>query len=147
MKKLEEWAKEGRINNDASVRDRQSAIINAHIDKVWELLTDVNAWPSWCEEIKSAECDKGADFDWTVRHTHFVSQFQTVQEPTLLTWVGKSKFVKAIFVWNLEASDEQTIVTVEESIEGFIIPIFNNHSKLHGILIDWLAALKQTAEA
>lgn len=149
MKKLEEKAREGRINENASIRDRQSAIINAPIEKVWRLLLDVNDWPNWNAEIKLAKCDKvepGAEFEWTVKHSHLRSRFQIVEEPTLLTWTGKSAMIKAIFVWNLEASEQQTIVTVEESVEGILVPVFNNHSKLHDILVDWLQALKAKAE-
>jgi uncharacterized protein YndB with AHSA1/START domain len=149
MNELESQAREGRINENASIRDRQAAIINAPIEKVWKILTLVNEWPNWNPEIKSARAEKvqaRESFDWHIKHSHFQSIFQVVNEPTLLTWTGKSKLVKSIFVWNLEASDNQTIVTVEESIEGFVIPLFNNHSKLHDILIDWLKALKSEAE-
>ncbi|MEQ9230642.1 MAG: SRPBCC family protein [Cyclobacteriaceae bacterium] len=149
MKELEKSAKDGRINENASIRDRQSLIINAPIQKVWDILSDVKNWPTWNKEIKSAECDKvevGAEFNWTIRLTHFSSTFQVVDAPTLLTWTGKSKLVKSIFVWNLEASDEQTILTVEESVEGFILPVFNNQSKLHDILVGWIEALKIKAE-
>lgn len=149
MKALESIAREGRINENASIRDRQSTIINAPIDKVWSLLTDVNNWPSWNKEIKMAkggEVTQGATFEWQIRLSHFHSEFQAVEAPNLLSWTGKSKLVKSIFVWNLEASDMQTIITVEESLEGFVIPVFNNHSKLHDILIDWLHALKERAE-
>lgn len=150
MKALEKQAKEGKINENASIRDKQSAIINAPILDVWNLLVNVSAWPEWNDEIKKVHCEKveeGAEFDWTIRHMHLRSKFQVIQEPTLMTWVGKSNFVKAIFVWELEASDEQTIVTVEESVEGFVVPIFNNHTKLHDILVDWLKALKEKAES
>ena len=151
MKNLEAKAKEGRINENASIRDRQSIIINAPIEKVWDILTAVEQWPTWNKEIKSANCpspvSEGVKFDWHIRLTTFQSYFQAVNKPTLLSWTGKSNFMKSIFVWNLEASDQQTIVTVEESIEGFVIPLFNNHSKLHDILIDWLNALKRKSEA
>ena len=151
MKNLEAKAKEGRINENASIRDRQSIIINAPVEKVWDILTDIEQWPKWNKEIKSANCSspvaEGVKFEWHVRLTTFQSSFQAVNEPTLLSWTGKSKLMKSIFVWNLEASDQQTIVTVEESIEGFVIPIFNNHSKLHDILIDWLSALKCKSES
>lgn len=149
MKSLEAQALEGKINENASIRDRQSAIVNAPIEKVWDLLVNVNDWPDWNPEIKSAKCDKvepGAEFEWTVRHTHLHSKFKVVDEPTLLTWVGKGKLTKMIFVWSFEASDEQTIITVEQSVEGIVLPLFNNHSKLHDILIDWLEALKAKLE-
>jgi uncharacterized membrane protein len=149
MKKLEIQAQEGRINEQASIRDRQSIIINAPIAKVWNVLIDVNNWPQWNKDIKSASCAQvsaGSEFEWKILHKRFKSKFQAVNEPGLLTWTGKSKLVKSIFVWSLEASDSQTIVTVEESVEGIVIPLFNKQSKLHDVLIDWLEALKMKAE-
>ncbi len=149
MKTLEKFAKEGRINEDASIRDRQSVIINARIEKVWDILIDVANWPQWYSEVKKAKCgtvDAGESFEWTVKATNLKSIFQIVDTPTQLAWTGKSKFVKAIHVWTLEASDDQTIVTVEESIEGFLIPVFNRNSKIHDSLLSWLSALKIESE-
>ena len=149
MQNLDSKAKEGKINEDASIRDRQSVIINARIEKVWEVLTNVNDWPSWNPDIKSTKYEKlevGAPFEWSLKGTHLKSSFQLIEEPTRIAWTGKSKVIKAIHVWELEASDEQTIVTVEESIEGFIVPVFNRNSKLHDNLLRWLSHLKQEAE-
>ena len=125
MKALEAQAKEGKINENASIRDRQSAIVNAPIEDVWKLLVEVDNWSKWNPEISKVKCDEvkeGAEFSWSIRNTHLNSSFQIIQEPTLITWVGKSKFIKVIFVWELEASDSQTIVTVEESVDGFVVP-------------------------
>jgi len=149
MKTLEAQAKEGKINENASIRDRQSVIVNATVQRVWDVLTNINEWPKWNSEIKVAVCDKvelDAEFEWSLKGTHLHSHFQLVEEPNLLAWTGKSKMIKAIHVWNLEAADDQTIVTVEESIEGFLLPIFNRQSKLHDNLVHWIAALKEEAE-
>jgi len=150
MNSLEKKAREGRINEDASIRDRQSVIINAPIEKVWGVLTNVNQWPTWFKEVKMAKCTNvqvGETFEWHIRPSHFISTFQLVSAPTTLSWTGKSKLVRSIFVWSLEASDNQTILTVEESLEGFIVPVFNNQTKLHNVLLDWIRALKVEAEA
>jgi len=149
MKTLESQARDGKINENASIKDRQSIIINAPIQRVWDVLTNVNKWSEWYPDIKSASSDKveaGASFDWALKSTHLKSEFQLVEEPTLLAWTGKSKMVKAIHVWNLEAADDQTIVTVEKSIEGFLIPVFNRQSKVHDDLMAWIDALKVEAE-
>ena len=149
MKTLVAYAKEGKINENASIRDRHSIIINAPIKRVWEVLSNINEWPDWYEGIKSASCDKvvvGATFDRALKNTHLHSSFQLVNEPTLLAWIEKSKMVRAIHVWNLEAADDQTIVTVEKSIEGFLIPVFNRQSKVHDDLLAWIVALKAEAE-
>lgn len=149
MKSLEALAQEGRINEDASIRDRQSIIINAPLDTVWEVLMDIGKWPEWNPVIKSVKYEKVAEgeiFEWATRHSHVTSQFQRIQPKEVVSWISKTRFVKAIYVWNLEASDNQTIVTVEESIEGLIIPIITNHSKIHGLLMDWLEALKKKTD-
>ncbi|MCP4456883.1 MAG: hypothetical protein GY816_02480 [Cytophagales bacterium] len=149
MKTLEAQAKEGRINENASIRDRQSIMINAPIQLVWDVLTNINKWPEWYSEIKSASCEKveeGAFFEWALKSTHLKSKFQLVEKPTRLSWTGKSKMVKAIHVWDLESADDQTILTVEKSIEGFLIPVFNRQSKVHDDLMAWIAALKNEAE-
>jgi len=79
-------------------------------------------------------------------HAAFSCQFQCIQPKEVVSWISKTRFAKAIYVWNLEASDKQTIVTVEESIDGLIIPMITNHSKIHGLLMDWLEALKKKTD-
>ena len=43
--------------------------IEAPLDTVWRLHTDVNTWPSWQTDITAAHIDgaieTGASFDWT----------------------------------------------------------------------------------
>ena len=149
MKSLEAQAKEGKINEDASIRDRQSIIINAPIQRVWDVLININRWHDWYHDIKDASCEKvevGAPFEWSLKSTHLHSNFQLVEEPTRLAWTGKSKMVKAIHVWDLESADDQTILTAEKSIEGFLIPVFNRQSKVHDDLMAWIEALKVEAE-
>jgi uncharacterized protein YndB with AHSA1/START domain len=149
MQKLEENARQGRINEEASMKDRQSVIINAPIERVWDVLTNLNEWPFWNREIKNISCEKvavGAPFDWTIRHTKLNSNFQVVEKPTILAFTGKGKFTKTIFVWELEPSDQQTIITVEQSVEGIVLPILSNQSRLHDVLVDWLSRLKEKSE-
>ena len=149
MKTLDAQAKEGKINVNAGIRDRQSVIINASIERVWEVLTNVDGWSEWYDEIESASCDKvriGASFEWVTKSAHLHSVFRLVNEPTQLAWTGKSKIAKSIYVWNLEVADDQTIVTVEKSSEGFLISVFNRQSKIHDDLLAWIGALKEESE-
>ncbi len=149
MNSLESKARKGKINKNASIRDRQSIIINAPVERVWEVLTNINKWPDWYEDIRSASCDKvelNGPFEWSLKSTRLKSHFQLVDPPNMLAWTGSSKMVKAIHVWNLEAADSQTIVTVEKSIEGFLIPVFNRQSKVHDDLMAWINALKIESE-
>ena len=39
------------INNSAPVKSRGDIKINAPVDKVWNILTTINDWPSWQSEV------------------------------------------------------------------------------------------------
>jgi len=148
MKRLKPLAESGNINRDASIRDSQAIIINEHIDKVWEILTHIEDWPKWNEDIKSvdgAKLEVGSKFSWVLGGIHITSTVRKIESPELLTWTGTALGIKAIHVWKLEESDGQTIVSTEESVEGFRTLLYN-HQKLHSTLLNWLARLKQRVE-
>lgn len=148
MKTLGPLAKEGKINQDASVRDSQSAIINAPVEKVWQILFDISNWPKWNDEIKSIAIDKvevGANFTWTVGNNTIKSTIRQIKEKEMISWTGNTMGIKVIHVWKLEADGNQTIVTTEESMQGFFT-LFFSHQKLHSSLLNWLDRLRETAE-
>ncbi|MBV6644005.1 MAG: SRPBCC family protein [Cyclobacteriaceae bacterium] len=146
MNRLIDLAQEGKINENASVRDRQSIIINAPIEKVWDILVDVSKWPEWNGDIASTEQHQDGTFTWHLGGTKIRSTFASKTKPTLLSWTGKALMVKAIHVWSLEKTDEdQTIVSAEESIQG-LMTIIIGHRRLHSNLINWLTQLKKKSE-
>lgn len=148
MKTLGPLAKEGKINQDASVRDSQSTIINAPVEKVWQILSDLPNWPQWNPEIKSIKIDQvkvGADFIWNVSGNTIKSTIRQIKENEMISWTGTTRGIKAIHVWKLEADGNQTIVTTEESWQGFFTLFFSHH-KLHSSLLNWLDRLRATAE-
>ena len=148
---LSKLAKEGKINQTASTRDSQSTIVNAPIEKVWEVLIDVENWKSWNPDIKKVKVSKieeGASFKMqTLKSGDFVSRFEKISKPDVISWTSRWAWIKAIQVWTLEKTEEyQTIVTVEESMQGFLIPLFISHYRLHFSLINWLSHLKEEVE-
>lgn len=149
MKVLTPLAKEGKINEDAGIRDKQSIIVNAPIDKVWSILVDINSWPSWNADVKKAKAEDLAEdvsFKYTIGNQTVRSVFQKIDAPYLITWTSKSRLIKAVHVWRLETTGEnQTIVSSEESQEG-IFTLFYGHQRLHSTLLNWLDRLKQCAE-
>lgn len=148
MKIIGPLAENGKINSEASIRDRQSIIINAEIDVIWKVLTDIANWPSWNKHIKSISgntLEVGSQFEWSLNGIHIHSIVKKVTPPEQIAWTGTSLGVKAIYVWNLEKSDNQTIVTAEESLQG-LRTIFLGHQKIHNTLINWLEFLKQRVE-
>lgn len=149
MKASNKLASQGKINQNASLRDKQAVIVNAGIEKVWETLINFESWSTWNDQIKSMKIDKveeGTKFKWTINGSSVTSSIQKISKPELLTWTGSFMGLKAIHVWKLEATEgNQTIVTTEESIQGFLT-IFLGHQKLHDTLVYWLNKLKEASE-
>lgn len=149
MKTLAPLAEAGKINQEASLRDSQSIIINAPISKVWKLLSELEKWPDWNPDIKAVKADQfevGQTFKWTINGTSLTSTLRMIKPEEALSWTGSVMGIKAIHVWSLEETEgNQTIVTTEESMQGFFT-LFFSHQKLHATLLHWLDRLKQKAE-
>ncbi|MEQ8470518.1 MAG: SRPBCC family protein [Marinoscillum sp.] len=149
MKTLGPLAQEGKINPDASIRDSQSIIINASIEKVWNAIIDIKGWSEWNPDIKSVKIESvevGKSFSWNIGGTTINSTIRQIIPNELISWTGSAMGIKAIHVWRLEeAEGNQTIVTTEESMQGFFT-LFFSHQKLHSSLLNWLDRLKQEAE-
>ncbi|WP_462249917.1 SRPBCC family protein [Ekhidna sp.] len=150
MKKLNALAQKGKINENAGIRDSHATIINADIEKVWNILVDMENWPSWNPEVKKVtlegEVEEGTNFQWTQGRTHGNSQIQSVKKPNTLSWTSKAKLVKRIYVWSLEFDEGQTIATVSASFQGAFVVLAENHQKVYNELLTWLELLKNKAE-
>jgi len=143
-------AKEGKINENASIKDQHSIIINAPIEKVWEILIDLNSWHEWNKEISGmkveGEIKEGTKFKWVNHGKKTSSQIQQFKAPTDLAWSGKTSLVKEIQSWQLESDEGQTIVTLSASLHGAFTFFVNSHLKVYNELINWIESLKARAE-
>jgi len=140
----------GKINEEANIRDKQSTIVNARIETVWSVLTDISTWPVWNQDITAVsekQITEGLHFNWSMSSVSCQATIQKVQFERLISWTGVEGGKKIIQVWKLTPSDgNQTIITCEKSIEGFR-SLFYSPQKLHSTLLNWLARLKQCAES
>lgn len=143
-------AREGRINENASIKDKHSIIINAPIENVWGIITDISNWAEWNNDVKnvriSESVQEGSHFKWTIGRMTAASQIQLFDRPTTLSWSGKSNFVKRIYVWSLEKDEDQTIVALSTSLQGLFTVWVENHRSVYNELLNWLESLKQKAE-
>lgn len=150
MNKLNALAKKGQINENAGIRDSHSTVINASIEKVWEVLADMEKWPTWNPDVRKVtlegEVAEGTFFNWVQGRTHGVSQIQQVNKPFSLAWTSKAKMVKRIYVWSLESDENQTIATISASFQGAFVVLVENHQKVYNELLSWLELLKKQAE-
>ncbi|MEP5613013.1 MAG: SRPBCC family protein [Cyclobacteriaceae bacterium] len=150
MNNLNTLASQGKINENANVKDRHSIIINAPIDKVWSILSDMEKWPEWHDKIKKVQIEgevaRGTDFSWTFDGKKFNSQIQSADAPTQLSWTGKTSMAKSVHVWQLEDDENQTIASLGTSLQGTFTILFNKHQKIYNDLLTWLQMLKEASE-
>lgn len=147
---LEQLAQNGKIQDSVPVKASSEITINAKPERIWVLLTDVNSWPTWQKDITQAEMrgpfQPGTDFTWT-SGTQIRSRLALVQPPQALAWTGQAYKAKAIHVWKLEAlPNGQTLVTTNESMDGFMLTVFYSSKKLKESQEHWLSSLKAAAE-
>ena len=147
---LEQLAQNGKIQDNAPVKASSEITISAKPERVWALLSDVNSWPTWQKDITKAQMrgplQPGTEFTWT-SGTQIRSRLALVQPPQALAWTGQAYKAKAIHVWKLEAlPNGQTLVTTNESMDGFMLSVFYSSKKLKESQERWLGSLKAAAE-
>lgn len=140
------------INSNAPVVCRESVTINADLDKVWSLLTGINNWNEWHTEIKTAQLEgdpvPGNTFTWHSGGTRIRSKIHTHIPLSRFGWSGGMPGLRAVHNWILENKDGQTMVKVEESMEGPLARIFRSklNRTLEKSLITWLSLLRKQSE-
>jgi hypothetical protein len=139
------------INPDAPVVASCNTLIQAGIDEVWELLSDINRWPMWMSSVSDAwldgDLEPGTPFTWRKDRMKIKSVIQSLKPGKNLTWSGSMLGIRAVHTWNLEQKGtDQTFVTTAESMEGVLARWLLSSQKLEEILTGWLSELKTASE-
>src|SRR5690625_877555 len=116
------------INNNAPVVCKNTISIKASPQQVWSLLSDINKWPQWQTDIDNAvlhgTLKPQSNFIWKSSGVKIRSTLHTVHPNKHLGWTGKSVGMYAVHNWCLTKKDDETIVEVKESMEGWLVRIF-----------------------
>lgn len=147
----EEYAKKGRIDEDAYVKASCEVLIEAPVERVWELLSNTPGWGNWYPDIHNVDLDSPVEadtrFTWKNGNTRISSKFAVVETGRELTWTGVSSGAKAVHRHVLASTEDgATIVFFEESMAGPLLVLFFDSAKLRTGLEKWLTALKSAAE-
>ena len=141
------------INEKAPVKSKNQIIINAQIDSVWLILTDIRNWSKWqsavSETTVKGDISEGAQFDWKAGGLSFKSRIHTVKPKVMFGWTGKTFGAYAIHNWTFEKNGNETIVTVEESLQGAFPKLFSGYFQKNldlGVLTN-LEELKSASES
>jgi len=140
------------IRRDAPVVGESALEIDARPDAVWDVLTDVESWPTWNPEVKSASMQgsvaEGSTFRWKAGPGTIKSTIRQVERPSLIAWTGTTFGIKATHVYVLEPRGAATLVKTSESYEGLVARLFRRQltKTLERALVDGLQFLKAELE-
>ncbi|WP_214319136.1 SRPBCC family protein [Nonomuraea sediminis] len=127
-------------------------VIDAPLERVWQLHTDVNAWPSWQSDITSASAEgplvPGAVFHWSTFGLDIASTVQEVEPGVRILWGGPAHGITGLHLWTFREEDGVVHVHTEESWDGEPVraDVEGMQAALEASLTSWLARLKETAE-
>ncbi|MBD3143448.1 SRPBCC domain-containing protein [Microbispora bryophytorum] len=142
----DDYAARGRVDSDAQLTSSSRLVVDAPVDRVWTVMADLRAWPSWASGIRILELGDvrpGAPFRWRLNGVPLRSRFAVVDPRRELTWTG-------IFLGRYRAVDRhvlepleggRTRITVEESLAGPLLPLFYRESMLRANHERWLSDL------
>ena len=150
MEKLESLAHDGKINEEASVKDKQSIIIHASVEQVWSKIINIDQWPTWNRQVTQtaiSSAEEGALFKWTMNGEHFASKITLADQPTTFSFVSKSKMLKMVTLFHLdEVGDHQTAVIIEGSMQGLKTLFTHKHRRTHESFLQLLEDLRKSFE-
>ncbi|MGI5198271.1 SRPBCC family protein [Streptomyces sp. CA-288835] len=140
------------IDRSAPVIVELRTTIDATPETLWELHTDINAWPSWNAGIDKAHLPEGfaegSVFDWETAGLSISSRIIEVQPRHRTVWGGPAHGIDGVHVWTFEPTTNGTVVTTLESWAGAPVEADPEgmRTALEGSLLAWLGALKGAAE-
>ncbi len=140
------------VNLSAPVIAREEIRIDADVQTVWDVLGDIEHWPSWNKAVRSltlhGSVAPGTTFDWKAGPGTIKSRIAEVDPPRRIVWTGVTLGIKAVDAFSFEASEGGTLVRQAESWEGLLARLFRSRMErtLRASLRDGLRSLKAEAE-
>ena len=141
-----------RINPQASLIAHQEIFIQAPPEVVWKIHTDINAWSQWQPGITRANLEGppavGSIFQFKSGGLIISATIQMVEPNQRIGWTGQTLGTQASHVWTLTPHQNGTLLTTDESMEGWLINLLKLivPKFLERSLETWLQSLKSKAE-
>lgn len=142
------------INEKAPVSAKGTVEVDAPPSKVWQIISDIDNWPSWNPDVRSARLEgklqPGSAFVWKAGPGRIRSVLTAVERGALLAWRGETLGISALHVWRLEPTESGTThVVTEESWAGLLPRAFPRAMTrtLQAAINNGLQAIKQAVES
>jgi hypothetical protein len=139
-------------NHNAPVKCSKTIAIHADSKRVWEVMTNIDNWPTWQTDISNPKLNgalkPNSTFVWKTGGAKIHSTLHTVEPFKYFGWTGKSFGMFAIHNWTIVEKNGQTIVSVDESMEGFLASLLKKpfNANLEKGMQHWLDLLKTACE-
>lgn len=136
----------------AAVSSQAQIEIAMPADRVWELLSGVDRWPTWNplvqQAVLSGPFQPGSVFKWKSKGLTVISTLQEVTPNRRLTWTGKAFGTLAIHTWEIVATESGVELRTAESFDGWLPQLMPKTMQrtLDETLPAWLKAIKSEAE-
>lgn len=150
MQDLQQIAASERMIPGAPVHASKTIVIDAPIDRVWRIQTDVDHWQDWYSYLRDAKLigqfapGTKLNYGWLFKHRLVIAK---VREFELAMVYGKYVGFSAVTKWDFKPlAKTQTQVTFSESSVGFLMAVVYSSVKLAEHLDGWLQKLKARAE-
>lgn len=142
-----------QLNPTAPVRSRHTARIEGPAERAWQVLSNVNAWPSWQPDIAYARlpgpAQNDARFNWSASgYLPIHSVLHSVEPGKSFGWSGSAFGAFSVHNWQFVSHEGYTDVTAEETMEGWLVRLLQPimQPALDRGNARWLQRLKQAAE-
>ncbi|MBI5664262.1 MAG: SRPBCC domain-containing protein [Nitrospirae bacterium] len=108
----------------------ESIIINAPIEKVWDIFTDLTCWKDWCSVIEDVSTDvtrleEGNSFKCCIRPFDIPMDLEPFVEEIILreriVWSGKKHGISARHEFSFQVNAGQVNLTSRESFSGLFL--------------------------
>lgn len=141
-----------KIDRTAPVIAAEEMLIQAPVELVWEIQSDIANWPRWNPEVHRVVLHgpirPGTEFQWEAGGLKIRSRLQVLSRSECIVWTGRTRGIHAVHVWSFEQRADGTHVRTEESFTGLMARLFTKsmHKMLVKALRQGLSALQQEAE-
>ena len=127
--------------------------VKAGAEKLWDILTDVESWPSWqgthfVKLNSPGRIKEGSEFTAELGGVKWDLKVTKAERPKTIVWVGKGLGLKGVHEWEFNEVEGTTIATTRETMTGWMLLLTYPLVKkgLYSTDEKWLADLKVSAE-
>jgi hypothetical protein len=141
------------INGKAPIVVAHETRVRAQIDAVWQLQTQIAAWPTWNPDIPRAQLDcpltVNARFSWETCGRSIFSTVREIVDGERLAWSSVAAGLTGVHVWIFTPRGADVLVHTEASWEGpsLASDVDELQETMDVALGRWLQRVKLAAEA